>query len=295
MLAVALNGDNRLTIVERDVAGGNMTRILGSLDIDVGGRGPGMVTCAVWDQDDENQAWKGNSSLATGTSTATPSKTLVPPTPTDKPAVSTGGDLSDEGLISALSASLASATSENPDAAGATLSAIEIMESMISLAASATALEGIMASLTHSNPSATSIAAGVLESMIALSSSMAVLSDDLESIITKNPASTTQVSGSTLTTGAVPSTTPPTIPASMTSGSAASATGAITTPTPFQTGMIGNCTKFHLVVSGDTCSSIATAAGISLSDFYIWNPAVGTSCATLFAENNVCIGVGSYN
>jgi LysM repeat protein len=149
--------------------------------------------------------------------------------------------------------------------------------------------------LTRSNPSATSIAAGVLESMMALSSSMAVLSDDLEFVITKNTASTSQAGGSSLATGVVPSTAPPTTLASTTSGSAASATGAVTTPTPFQAGMIGNCTKFHLIVSGDTCSSIATAAGISLSDFYTWNPAVGTTCATLFADNNVCIGVGSSN
>jgi hypothetical protein len=80
MLAVALNGDNRLTIVGRDVAGGNMTRILASLDIDVGGKGPGMVTCAVWDEDDENQASKGNSSVATSASSAKSSKTLVLPT-----------------------------------------------------------------------------------------------------------------------------------------------------------------------------------------------------------------------
>ena len=161
MLAVALNGDNRLTIVGRDVAGGNMTRILASLDIDVGGKGPGMVTCAVWDEDDENQASKGNSSVATSASSAKSSKTSVLPTSSNKPAVSTGGGLSDEELISALSAGLAAATSKNPNAAGATLSAIEIMESMISLAASATALEGIVASLTRSNPSATSVAAGV--------------------------------------------------------------------------------------------------------------------------------------
>ena len=129
--------------------------------------------------------------------------------------------------------------------------------------------------------------------MIALSPSMAVLSDDLESLYTMNPASTTQAGGSIQATGVVPSTTPPTALASTTSGSAASAAGAVTTPTPFQASMVGNCTKFHLVVSGDTCSSIATAAGVSLSDFYTWNPAVGTSCATLFAKNNVCIGVGS--
>jgi Lactonase, 7-bladed beta-propeller/LysM domain len=81
---------------------------------------------------------------------------------------------------------------------------------------------------------------------------------------------------------------------SPTSAAASPPSGAaVATPTPFQAGMVGDCTKFYLVVSGDTCNSIATAAGINISDFYTWNPAVGSSCATLFLNNNVCIGVGS--
>lgn len=153
MLAVALNGDNRLVVIGRDVASGDLTGILGSLEIDVEGKGPGMVTCAVWDEDHDHQGgWAGGNLSA-----ANPSKTSWP-------------------------------------------------------------------------------------SRTALSS----------------------------------------------------ATGApVSTPTPFQPGMIGNCSKFHLVVESDTCSSIATAAGIALSDFYAWNPAVGSSCATMLAKNNVCVGVGA--
>jgi hypothetical protein len=153
MLAVALNGDNRVVVIGRDVASGNLTGILGSLEIDVEGKGPGMVTCAVWDEDHGHQSgWAGRNSSA-----ASPSKTGWP-------------------------------------------------------------------------------------SHTAFSS----------------------------------------------------ATGApVSTPTPFQPGMIGNCSKFHLVAESDTCSSIATAAGIALSDFYAWNPAVGSSCATMLAKNNVCVGVGA--
>lgn len=65
----------------------------------------------------------------------------------------------------------------------------------------------------------------------------------------------------------------------------------ISTPTPTQTGMVSNCDAFHLVVSGDTCDSITTAAGISLSDFYSWNPAVGNTCASLWLGYYVCIGI----
>ncbi|KAI3329474.1 LysM domain protein [Ustulina deusta] len=65
----------------------------------------------------------------------------------------------------------------------------------------------------------------------------------------------------------------------------------VTTPTPIQTGMVTNCDTFHLVVSGDSCYDIAAAAGITLTQFYSWNPAVGVTCATLFLSYYVCIGL----
>ncbi|RFU35297.1 hypothetical protein B7463_g1040, partial [Scytalidium lignicola] len=58
----------------------------------------------------------------------------------------------------------------------------------------------------------------------------------------------------------------------------------ISTPTPIQTGMATNCDKFHLVISGDQCGTIAANAGVSLAQFYSWNPAVGSTCATLFLD-----------
>ncbi|KAL7811323.1 hypothetical protein V8C26DRAFT_437473 [Trichoderma gracile] len=65
----------------------------------------------------------------------------------------------------------------------------------------------------------------------------------------------------------------------------------ITTPTPTQTGMVSSCNKFHKVVSGDTCAVLASSNGISLDSFYAWNPAVGTSCASLILDYYVCVGV----
>ncbi|KAM0458624.1 hypothetical protein ACHAPV_006016 [Trichoderma viride] len=65
----------------------------------------------------------------------------------------------------------------------------------------------------------------------------------------------------------------------------------VSTPGPIQTGMASNCNKFYDVASGDTCAAIASAAGISLNDFYAWNPAVGNSCSTLDLGDYVCIGV----
>lgn len=65
----------------------------------------------------------------------------------------------------------------------------------------------------------------------------------------------------------------------------------ISTPNPIQTGMVGNCNKFHLVVSGDSCAAIATSNNIALSDFYTWNPAVKTDCTLLLVGDYVCIGI----
>ncbi|KAK3933515.1 hypothetical protein QBC46DRAFT_326379 [Diplogelasinospora grovesii] len=62
------------------------------------------------------------------------------------------------------------------------------------------------------------------------------------------------------------------------------------TPTPVQTGMVSSCSRFYLVESGDSCSMIATDAGITLTQFYSMNPAVGTSCQDLEAGVYVCIG-----
>ncbi|KAL2786297.1 hypothetical protein BJX66DRAFT_346926 [Aspergillus keveii] len=55
-----------------------------------------------------------------------------------------------------------------------------------------------------------------------------------------------------------------------------------TGPTPQQSGIISRCNKYHLVESGDGCASIASTYGISLANFYNWNPAVGSSCGSLW-------------
>lgn len=69
--------------------------------------------------------------------------------------------------------------------------------------------------------------------------------------------------------------------------------GGITTPTPTQAGMSGDCQSFRLVKSGDGWASIASSAGIALEDFYSWNPDVGASCSSLWAGYYVCVGVRS--
>lgn len=54
--------------------------------------------------------------------------------------------------------------------------------------------------------------------------------------------------------------------------------------------MVSNCISFHLVGSGDQCGDLSTAYGISLSQFYSWNPAVGSSCQYLDLGDYVCVG-----
>jgi chitinase len=82
--------------------------------------------------------------------------------------------------------------------------------------------------------------------------------------------------------------------ASTTSSSSPSSTTSsppMVTPTPTQPGITTECDLFHLVVSGDVCGTIATTADISLTDFYAWNPTVGSSCANLWLGYYVCIGI----
>lgn len=98
---------------------------------------------------------------------------------------------------------------------------------------------------------------------------------------TSSEALTTTTSEST-SLASTPSTTLVTVSSTTAS--------AISTPTPYQTGIATDCDSFHLVVSGDTCSDISTDAGITLDEFYEWNPAVGDTCGSLWLGYYVCIG-----
>ncbi|KAK4241775.1 hypothetical protein C8A03DRAFT_30080 [Achaetomium macrosporum] len=95
-------------------------------------------------------------------------------------------------------------------------------------------------------------------------------------------SSTSSTSSSSLLTGSGTGT--------RTSTSTRISTG-IRTPSPIQSGMVGNCNKFYLVQPNDGCWAIAKSNGIALADFYSWNPAVGRSCTALYPGAYVCIGV----
>ncbi|PLB44330.1 hypothetical protein P170DRAFT_503006 [Aspergillus steynii IBT 23096] len=60
---------------------------------------------------------------------------------------------------------------------------------------------------------------------------------------------------------------------------------------PRQSGIASNCNSYYFVEAGDECGKIATKYGITLSNFYAWNPAVGSTCGNLQAGYWVCVGV----
>jgi hypothetical protein len=55
--------------------------------------------------------------------------------------------------------------------------------------------------------------------------------------------------------------------------------------------MTKNCNSFYKVQSGDGCYDIANQYGISLDNFYAYNPAVGDDCSKLCPDNLVCVGI----
>jgi LysM domain. len=49
--------------------------------------------------------------------------------------------------------------------------------------------------------------------------------------------------------------------------------------------------KYYFVQKDDSCAGIAAMYSISLTDFYNWNPAVGSSCGSLLTGYYVCVGI----
>ncbi|KAJ5184409.1 hypothetical protein N7472_009249 [Penicillium cf. griseofulvum] len=89
----------------------------------------------------------------------------------------------------------------------------------------------------------------------------------------------------------------PAVPTSATSTISPASTSTISTiatpPAEVMPNEASNCNKWHTVVSGDGCQAIADQNNILLSNFYTWNPSVGTTCASLWIGYAVCVGVSS--
>ncbi|KAI0344013.1 hypothetical protein BDW22DRAFT_1116267 [Trametopsis cervina] len=62
---------------------------------------------------------------------------------------------------------------------------------------------------------------------------------------------------------------------------------------PLCLGIVGqDCTSVHQVVTGDTCATIATAAGIELSTLLANNPNVNSACTNIHLDEVLCIDSG---
>lgn len=85
-----------------------------------------------------------------------------------------------------------------------------------------------------------------------------------------------------------PSTGPTSAPPPTTTGN------GIDTPLPTQTRMVGNCNRFHYVEEGQTCATIASLENVPLQQILNWNPAVGSSCGTIWAFTWLCVGTIDY-
>jgi hypothetical protein len=78
---------------------------------------------------------------------------------------------------------------------------------------------------------------------------------------------------------------------STTTSVATTTSSAVATPTPTQSGMASRCTVFYEAQPNDGCYDIAQEYGITLDDFYAWNPAVGNDCSGLWPDYYYCVGM----
>lgn len=74
----------------------------------------------------------------------------------------------------------------------------------------------------------------------------------------------------------------------------ADSTTAASPPGPTQSGEPADCNSWYLVQAGDTCTTPATAYGITVAQFLAWNPAVSSDCSTGFWVGEAyCVGTAS--
>lgn len=92
----------------------------------------------------------------------------------------------------------------------------------------------------------------------------------------------------TTSTTAKPATT--TVPAVASTCINKTTAACSATPAPIQDGAVAKCKKFYFIISGDTCSALATKYGFTVAQFIAWNPAVGSTCNVWLSEW-YCIGL----
>ncbi|KAJ7467052.1 hypothetical protein FB451DRAFT_1040631, partial [Mycena latifolia] len=63
-------------------------------------------------------------------------------------------------------------------------------------------------------------------------------------------------------------------------------------PANLATGSLANCTSYHTVASGNTCTSMDTDAHIAFTDFLRWNPEINVDCMNIQLGAAYCVGGG---
>ena len=85
------------------------------------------------------------------------------------------------------------------------------------------------------------------------------------------------------------------VPASTTVTPTGSTTATPTGPSPTsptQTGQPSNCNKWHTIVDGDDCQTVADDYGLTKEQFLVWNPVVSEDCLEGFwLDYAYCVGV----
>ncbi|EGX53232.1 hypothetical protein AOL_s00006g493 [Orbilia oligospora ATCC 24927] len=94
------------------------------------------------------------------------------------------------------------------------------------------------------------------------------------------------VSGTSTTTSR---TTTTTTPGTTTTTSRVTTTSSGAIPGPTREGTISTCNKWRL--SDTSCANILSQAGITIAQFYAWNPTVNSDCTGMWPDYAYCIGV----
>ncbi|KAF2440385.1 carbohydrate-binding module family 50 protein [Karstenula rhodostoma CBS 690.94] len=86
----------------------------------------------------------------------------------------------------------------------------------------------------------------------------------------------------------------PSLSTSSTSTKTAIATKtSLATHGPTQTGIAADCQKFKTIDDGDTCSDVLKTYGISMEQFYAWNPSVGPDRVGMWLHYAYCVSAPS--
>lgn len=79
------------------------------------------------------------------------------------------------------------------------------------------------------------------------------------------------------------------MPTKTTSTSSQPSATSATPGGPTQSGITRNCQQYYTVKSGDSCSSVESTFGITFTQLYAWNPAIGSNCQYLVVGDAICV------